>query len=38
MAALLGERLVPEPATSGGPGREAIAAAALVRAELADFG
>ena len=38
VAALLGERLVPEPVTSGGPGREAIAAAALVRAELADFG
>ncbi len=38
VAALLGERLVPEPPTSGGPGRESIAAAALVRAELADFG
>ena len=38
VAALLGERLVPEPPTSGGPGREAIAAAVLVRAELADFG
>jgi len=38
VAALLGERLVPEPPTSGGPGRDAVAAAALVRAELTDFG
>jgi len=38
LAAMLGERLAPEPPTSGGPGREAIAAAVLVRAELADFG
>ncbi len=38
VAALLGERLVREPPTSGGPGRDAIAAAALVRAELSDFG
>jgi hypothetical protein len=35
---MLGERLAAEPPTSGGPGREAITAAALVRAELADFG
>jgi acetoin utilization deacetylase AcuC-like enzyme len=34
VAALLGERLVPEPPTSGGPGRDAVAAAALVHAEL----
>jgi acetoin utilization deacetylase AcuC-like enzyme len=38
LAAMLGERRAPEPPTSGGPGREAIAAAALVRTELADFG
>jgi acetoin utilization deacetylase AcuC-like enzyme len=38
VAALMGERLVPEPPTSGGPGREAIEAATLVRAELVDFG
>jgi acetoin utilization deacetylase AcuC-like enzyme len=38
VAAMLGQRLVPEPPTSGGPGREVIAAASLVRAELADFG
>ena len=29
VAALLGQRLVPEPVTSGGPGREAVTAAAL---------
>ena len=34
VAALLGERLVPEPPTAGGPGRDAVAAAALVQAEL----
>jgi acetoin utilization deacetylase AcuC-like enzyme len=34
VGALLAERLVPEAPTSGGPGREAVAAAALVRAEL----
>jgi len=38
VAALAGERLVPEPPTSGGPGRDAVAAAALVRAELTDLG
>jgi acetoin utilization deacetylase AcuC-like enzyme len=38
VAALLGERLAPEAPTSGGPGREAVAAAALVRSELTDFG
>jgi acetoin utilization deacetylase AcuC-like enzyme len=34
VAALLGQRLVPEPPTAGGPGRDAVAAAALVQAEL----
>ena len=38
VAALAGERHVPEPPTSGGPGREVIAAAALIRSELADLG
>ncbi|MEQ1786153.1 MAG: histone deacetylase [Acidimicrobiales bacterium] len=38
VGALLGERLVAEAPTSGGPGREAIAAAVLVREELSDFG
>jgi acetoin utilization deacetylase AcuC-like enzyme len=38
LGALLGERIVPEAPTGGGPGRDAIAAAALVRAELADVG
>ncbi len=38
VGALLGERLVPEPPTSGGPGREAVAAAALIRSELAEMG
>ena len=38
VAAMVGERLVPEPPTSGGPGREAVAAAALVRTELAELG
>jgi acetoin utilization deacetylase AcuC-like enzyme len=38
VAAMLGERLVSEPPTSGGPGREAVTAAALLRAELTDFG
>lgn len=38
VAAMAGERLVPEPPTSGGPGRETVAAAALLRSELADFG
>ena len=35
VGALVGERIVPEPPTSGGPGRDAISAAALVRSELA---
>ena len=35
VGALVGERLVPEPPTSGGPGRDAITAAALLRAEVA---
>jgi acetoin utilization deacetylase AcuC-like enzyme len=38
IGALLGERVVPEPPTSGGPGRDAVTAAALVRAELSDLG
>ena len=38
VAALLGERLVPEPTTSGGPGRDEVAAAALVQAEVAAAG
>jgi acetoin utilization deacetylase AcuC-like enzyme len=38
VAALLGERLVPEPPTAGGPGRDAVAAAALVQAELGVLG
>ena len=38
VGALVGERLVPEPPTAGGPGREAIDAVALVRAEAADGG
>jgi acetoin utilization deacetylase AcuC-like enzyme len=38
VGAMLGERLVPEPTTSGGPGRDAIAAAVLVRAEVEQVG
>lgn len=38
VAALLGDRLATERPTSGGPGREAVTAAALVRSELADRG
>ncbi len=38
VAALAGERLEPEPPTSGGPGREVVAAARLVRDELAEIG
>jgi acetoin utilization deacetylase AcuC-like enzyme len=38
VAAMLGERHVPEATTAGGPGREVVAAATLVRAELSDFG
>jgi acetoin utilization deacetylase AcuC-like enzyme len=33
VGALVGERLVPEPPTSGGPGRDAITAAALLHAD-----
>ena len=38
VGAMAGQRLVPEPPTSGGPGREVVAAATLLRNELADFG
>jgi acetoin utilization deacetylase AcuC-like enzyme len=38
VAALVGVRLVPEPPTTGGPGRDSVAAAALVQAELAEIG
>ena len=38
VGALVGERLVPEPPTSGGPGREVIEAVALVQAEAAQTG
>jgi acetoin utilization deacetylase AcuC-like enzyme len=38
VAAQVGERLVPEPPTSGGPGREVIDAVALVQAEAAQAG
>ncbi len=38
VGAMVGERLVPEPPTSGGPGREAVAAVALLRSELAELG
>jgi acetoin utilization deacetylase AcuC-like enzyme len=34
VGALVGERIVPEPPTSGGPGRDSITAAALVRREM----
>ena len=37
VGALLGERLILEPPTSGGPGRDAITAAGLVRRELDDL-
>ena len=36
VGALAGQRIVPEPPSGGGPGRDAIAAAALVQAEVAD--
>jgi acetoin utilization deacetylase AcuC-like enzyme len=36
VGALAGERIVPEPPSGGGPGRDAITAAALVRAQVAD--
>jgi acetoin utilization deacetylase AcuC-like enzyme len=38
VGALLGHRLVEEPPTSGGPGREHVAAAALVRSEMGHLG
>ena len=38
VGALVGERLVPEPPTSGGPGHEVIDAVALLRAEAAQAG
>jgi acetoin utilization deacetylase AcuC-like enzyme len=38
LAAMAGERRHPEPPTAGGPGRESVAAAALVRNELTDLG
>jgi len=36
LGALAGQRCADEPPTSGGPGREAVRSAALVRHELAD--
>ena len=38
VGALAGERIVPEPPSGGGPGRDAITAAALVHAEVAHRG
>ncbi|HEV8115386.1 MAG TPA: histone deacetylase [Acidimicrobiales bacterium] len=38
VGAMAGERLAAEPPTHGGPGREVVAAATLLRTELADFG
>jgi acetoin utilization deacetylase AcuC-like enzyme len=38
VGALVGERLVPEPPTRGGPGHEVIDAVALLRAEAAQTG
>jgi acetoin utilization deacetylase AcuC-like enzyme len=38
VGALAGERLVPEPPTSGGPGREVVAAVRLGRDRLAELG
>jgi acetoin utilization deacetylase AcuC-like enzyme len=38
VGALVGSRIVPEPPTSGGPGRDAVAAAGLVRDELVGSG
>jgi acetoin utilization deacetylase AcuC-like enzyme len=38
LSALAGEVRHDEPPTSGGPGREVVAAAELLRAELVDFG
>ncbi|MFL6204258.1 MAG: histone deacetylase [Acidimicrobiales bacterium] len=38
VGALAGVRIVPEPPTGGGPGRDAIAAVSLVRAQVTDGG
>jgi acetoin utilization deacetylase AcuC-like enzyme len=38
VGALVGERIVPEPPTAGGPGRDVITAAALIRAEVEHLG
>jgi acetoin utilization deacetylase AcuC-like enzyme len=38
VGALAGERIVPEPPSAGGPGRDAIAAAALVHTQVTDLG
>ena len=38
VAAMAGERLIAEPPTNGGPGREVVAAAVLVQHELANIG
>jgi acetoin utilization deacetylase AcuC-like enzyme len=38
VSAMAGAPVVPEPTTSGGPGRDVVTAAGLVRAELADLG
>ena len=38
VAAMAGERRVPEPPTSGGPGRDAVAAAVLLRAHVTGTG
>jgi len=38
VAAMAGERRVPEPPTSGGPGRDAVAAAVLLRAHVTGGG
>ena len=38
VAALTGTRHAPEPPTSGGPGRDVVTAAALLRSELAEMG
>jgi hypothetical protein len=38
VGALAGERIVPEPPSAGGPGRDAITAAALVHTQVTDLG
>lgn len=38
VSAMAGAPVVPEPTTSGGPGREVVSAAALVQTELAELG